>query len=64
MIGDLPKYLTESIDNLVVETTELRAMNAQLRDALKSLLDNPKDDTTLAYAKYVLLKSERQIGRK
>ena len=61
---DLPKVFIESVDNLVQDNTELRAINAQLRDALGTLLDDPKDETVIAYANYVLLKSKKEIGRK
>lgn len=59
-----PKILMESIDNLTQENSELRAMNAQLVDALKNLLADPKEDTNKKYSEYVLLKAERKIGRK
>jgi hypothetical protein len=58
------KILLETIDNMNLDNTELRAINAQLRDALKSVLADPRNETSLSYAEYVLEKSEREIGRK
>lgn len=59
-----PKILTETIDDLNQDIAELRGLVAQLRDALRCSLKDPYDKSTQAYARMVLLKSDKEIGRK
>lgn len=59
-----PKILTDTIDDLNQDIAELRGLNAQLRDALRSILREPYDKSSQAYARMVLLKSDKEIGRK
>ena len=63
-MSDLSKILTESIDNLIADNSELKAQVSILRDAVKKLLENPESDLNTSYAKYVLQQTQKEIGRK
>lgn len=63
-MSDLPRILTESIDNLIADNSELKAQVSILRDAIKKLLENPESDLNTNYAKYVLRQTQKEIGRK
>lgn len=63
VLADMMKILQEEIENLSADNTELRLQVSMLRDGLESLLACPGDRITVDYAKLILTKTSKDIGK-